>query len=506
MDKLALQDNDHCIIVVANMTFKDEPHGTNQMDIINFLEDQFALELENPDFHDFISPSIEREFRSIYSATPVVEATISPTKEHYQFISDDGPETYEIVEASQGFDPSGFDSESEKQEEEVEAEGWWRSNTAYITAGVCGGALLVGIVSLFVYRRRHRTRSGKSIDEDATSVKGGHESQSIPESVQFDLLPAEDLERGKHEDISSKGSSCDGFSLAESECGDHSSSSSFELSDDGSLSDDESRGSSVQNRIVTSAPGSTSVSEIDDGYTGKGPASDRHPESRAMSFRSSSENASKVFVMADDKSSVSSSGWDSSNDESSLDSGVESLRNCNVLKTQTTKQDKTPAASDIVKAIDMGDWTAVGATAAILASSRLSSGSCIEGEETSYSSGSDVERDVGSSASPTSVTESDIDSIKSVGSNLGEERLTDHRPFGDSPASRIAEPDPESACVSNSSQNRSRTSSYESELPDTVGPLRSPCDVAPRRMSGLMDPPALPPENGPIFASTSCFL
>ena len=65
------------------------------------------------------------------------------------------------------------------------------------------------------------------------------------------------------------------------------------------------------------------------------------------------------------------------------------------------RRDTSPDSSEIEEAIEMGDWAAVGATAAILASSTPSLGARIEDDDDS-NVGSDIEEDNDASSSDSS--------------------------------------------------------------------------------------------------------
>lgn len=152
------------------------------------------LELEDPEFHSIVPLFIKREIRSIYSSH-LIESTIPPAKVEYLEPSDDnGLET-----------PLGslhvFDY-AEMDDDEIEYE---RPNRYYITVGIGASALMVGIIGLFVYHRKQRyASSDKSIAEDNTTLKDGRDTQLTPRSVQHDLQPVEDLERGNDDGEGSK--------------------------------------------------------------------------------------------------------------------------------------------------------------------------------------------------------------------------------------------------------------------------------------------------------------
>ena len=192
--KLALHNSDHCIEVLTNVTIslKDKPPNTNKADIVNYVEDQFMLELEDPEFHSAVPLFIKREIRSIYSSH-LIESTIPPAKVKYLQPSDDnGLET--PLGSLQVLDYAG---EMDDDDLMVENESG-RSNKVYITVGIGALALMVGIIGLFVYhlKQRDNASSDKSIVGNNTTMKDGHDSPLTPRSVQYDLQPVEDLERG----------------------------------------------------------------------------------------------------------------------------------------------------------------------------------------------------------------------------------------------------------------------------------------------------------------------
>lgn len=192
--KLALHNSDHCVEVATNVTIslKDKSPNTNKTDIINFVEDKFMLELEDPEFYSVVPLFIKREIRSIYSSN-LIESTIPPAKVKYLQPSDDnGLET--PLSSLHVFDYAG---EMDDDDLMVENE-YGRPNKVYITAGIGALALMVGIIGLFVHHRKqqYNASSDKSIVEDNTTSKDGHDSQITPRSVQYDLQPVEDLERG----------------------------------------------------------------------------------------------------------------------------------------------------------------------------------------------------------------------------------------------------------------------------------------------------------------------
>lgn len=200
--KLALHNSDHCIEVLTNVTIslKDKLPITNKTDIVNFVEDKFMLELEDPEFHSVVPLFIKREIRSIYSSH-LIESTIPPAKDKYlQSVNDNGLETplgsLHVFDYAWEMDDDDFIVENE----------YGRPNKVYITAGVGALALMVGIIGLFVYHRKQRynASSDKSIVGDNTALKDGHDSQLTPRSVQYDLQPVEDLERGNDDGEGSK--------------------------------------------------------------------------------------------------------------------------------------------------------------------------------------------------------------------------------------------------------------------------------------------------------------
>jgi hypothetical protein len=83
---------------------------------------------------------------------------------------------------------------------------------------------------------------------------------------------------------------------------------------------------------------------------------------------------------------------------------VEEAHRSSVSSSSTQPYAATPDSSDIEDAIEMGDWTSVGATAAILASSKPRAGARVEKDDDSSDSSarSDSDDDDGSSGSDSS--------------------------------------------------------------------------------------------------------
>jgi hypothetical protein len=311
----------------VTIEFVGEPVGSDRTDTIVYFEDQFEVDVENGVFHDLIVPaSTKLQFRAIYSATPAgnVTTTIeSATEDSY-------PE----------FNVDDFLEEAEKEEGGGEGgeEGGGGSNVAGIAAGVCIGVAFVGIIGLFVYRRRRRAAEDKSDGGDGTSGRDGRESYNTPD---FDMEGVNDLKGRADDGGGSEASSRDQISSAESDS-DSSSMASFSgssssdytsTSSTGSSADDVSRGSSNY-RSSASGAGTTSVGVVDDvrPNSPRDSRAKRNVARAAAAFERESElNHSgsvdsardvgrRSATPTDDDSSAGSSGWDSSDGESSVDS------------------------------------------------------------------------------------------------------------------------------------------------------------------------------------------
>lgn len=281
-----------------------------------------------------------------------------------------------------------------------------KTNTIAIVASSCIALLLIGIVvGLFIYRgRNHRS--------DKSDVGDGRESYATPDfDTPNDLVGGE-----KNRDVSKV------FPVAES--GSDSSMESFS----GSSSDDSSTSTSDSNADDDSqSSGSLKYRSSTSAYAAHG---NSRASSRSSSRSSAKDRSRASSTPTDEDSSAGSSGWESSDGGSSVDSasvksykgdltrlksgststtpidgsiisssnsssqelgvannpqennhamdrGVTMIRveeesrksvSSSSSSSSSSRSDVTPSAKAIEEAIEIGDWQAVGATAAMLAS------------------------------------------------------------------------------------------------------------------------------------------
>ncbi|KAL7436999.1 hypothetical protein ACHAXH_003039, partial [Discostella pseudostelligera] len=430
-----IEATDHCIEVTTELTiqFMDEPSGS-QIDTLYQFEEEFESDIQDGTFLGFISPpSTKQEFRAIYPPT-----LLSELFEH----GDGGgnvaslPSTIPESETTQLADSDTIDKLIQDHDNATESSSSENenSNTAGIVSAVCIGLILIGI-TLFVVRRR------RVLNSTFMGIRGFEKKE---------FSPTDDLEEGNARgDGGSKHSSRDEFSSGESD--DSSSMQSYSSSENSSQSSESSQlDDSSQSNDDSSA--SSRSEEYDDRvnpYQKSDPntANDVEGLARNVSRRqkrlstgsmSSSSKSAGGSRAADDDSSAGSSGWDSSDGNSSVDTsladsytgdlssshsgrsddntatnpdqlppqvgnlltqrnvtmigvdeGLQEDVELTMISSESTSTDMTardreqnPRERDIQEAIEKGDWTAVGATAAILASTSSTGVSNVEMDDT----------------------------------------------------------------------------------------------------------------------------
>lgn len=276
---------DHCIEVknTVILEFVNESPNSNHNDTLNYMEDKFVTDINNGEFRNLILPtSTKEEFRLLYSSTDSTS-----TDENAALLN-----------------PDNAIGDADKK----------KTNTITIVASSCIALSLIGVVvGLFMRRRNHR--SDKSDVVDGISERDGRESYAA--TPDFDT--PNDLEGGEKERNVSKA-----FPVAES----GSDSSSME-SFSGSSSDDSSTSTSD-----SSADDELPLEKYRSSILEVGSAAEvyaAHGNSRASSqssSRSSAKDRSRASsTPTDEDSSAGSSGWESSNGSSSVDSAsVESYK------------------------------------------------------------------------------------------------------------------------------------------------------------------------------------
>ena len=341
------------------MEFEDEPPEYDRTAAIAYFETQFDIDVENGNFHDMIvPPSTKEEFRTIYIST----APVAP-----------GYNTTMTNDSS--FDVDEFIADSEASEGD-RAEGG--PNKAGIAVAVCIGVAVVGIIGFLVHRRRSSHTWGwfddKSHDGEAGKSKDGRESYATPDfdAVEGDMKARAEDDRdgdGSSDSSSSSSSSRDRISSGRSDS-DSSSMASFSSSESDSdsssgASTDGSRDRGSRSTYQSSASGGpasaysltpTDIDVDDDNDVGRqapGGPRDNAPTSPRDDDRASRRNVARAAAAlrkesgsshggsvssvkdasmgsrtpTDDDSSAGSSGWDSSDDDSTEYSGsVESYK------------------------------------------------------------------------------------------------------------------------------------------------------------------------------------
>jgi hypothetical protein len=215
-----------------------------------------------------------------------------------------------------------------------------KTNTIAIVASSCIMLLLIGVVvGLFIHRHRNYG-SDKSDVVDGINERDGRESYATPD---FDDTP-NDLEGGeKKRDVSkvfpvaesgSDSSSMESFSGSSSD-DDSSTSTSDSSADD----DDESSGSSKYKSSVSEVGSAAEV------YAAHG---NSRTSSRSSSRSSAKDRSRASSTPTDEDSSAGSSGWESSDGSSSVDSAsVESYKgDLTSLKSGSTST--TPIDGSII--------------------------------------------------------------------------------------------------------------------------------------------------------------
>lgn len=419
---VTIENTDHCIEVTTELMiqFEDEPIGS-EIDILYLFEEEFENDIQDGTFLGFISnPSTKQEFRAIYPPVTMSElfepgggSNASPTST---------PESEMLPPVVANADTLDKLIQDHDNAAESSSEGG-KSSTAGIVSAACIGLILIGVALFVVRRRQELNKSFKGIS--------GFEKRKFS--------PTDDLEGGNAQDVDSKHSSRDEFSSGKSDdsssmqyySGSESSSQSSQADDDSSQSDDDSTASSqsseYDDRVNPYQKADPNLAHDAEGVArnaGRSAANRMRSSNGNMSSTSKSAGGSRA---ADDESSAGSSGWDSSDGNSSVDTSLadsytgelssshsgRSDENSTTLPDQLPnmsnpvdnlltqrgvtmiavdegaqedieltmisnessstdthgrEREQYPSEGDIQEAIVKGDWAAVGATAAIIAS------------------------------------------------------------------------------------------------------------------------------------------
>lgn len=312
---VTIEATDHCIEVTTDLSiqFVDELIGS-EIDTLHLLEEEFENDIQDGTFLAFISPpSTKQEFRAIYP--PV---TMSELFEPGGGGNPSPPTTPESemlppVVNSDTLDKLIQDHDNATKNPPERG----NSSTAGIVSAVCIGLVLVGVAFFVVRRRRALNESYKGIS--------GFEKK--------DLGPTYDLEGGIGQEGDSKHSSRDEFSSGESN--DSSSMQSYSESErsgqssesdsDSSQSDDSSassRSSEYDDRVNPYQKNDPNVAYDVEGGGRNASRSTAHRKRSSNGSMSSSSKSAGGSRAADDDSSAGSSGWDSSDGNSSVDTST----------------------------------------------------------------------------------------------------------------------------------------------------------------------------------------
>ncbi len=313
---VTIEDTDHCIEVTTELTiqFEDEPIGS-EIDTLYLFEEEFENDIQDGTFLGFISPpSTKQEFRAIYPPVTMSElfepgggSNASPTST---------PESEMLPPVVTNVDALDKLIQDHDNAAESSSEGE-NLSTAGIVSAVCIGLALIG-VALFVVRRR------RELNESFKGISGFEKRE---------LSPTDDLEGGNAQDGNSKQSSRDEFSSGKSDdsssmqsySGSDSSSQSSQSDDDSSQSDDDStassRSSEYDDRVNPYQKADPNLAHDVEGVARNAGRSANRMRSSNGSLSSSSKSAGGSRV-ADDESSAGSSGWDSSDGNSSVDTSL----------------------------------------------------------------------------------------------------------------------------------------------------------------------------------------
>ncbi len=315
---VTIENTDHCIEVTTELMiqFEDEPIGS-EIDILYLFEEEFENDIQDGTFLGLISPpSTKQEFRAIYPPVTMSElfepggaSNATPTSTPESEILPPGVANADTLDKLIQDHDNAAESSSEGG----------KSSIAGIVSAACIGFVLIG-VALFVVRRRQKMNQ---------SFKGisGFEKREL-------FSPTDDLEEGNAQNGDSKHSFRDEFSSGKSDdsssiqyySGSESSSQSSQSDDDSSQSDDDSTASSRSseyddrvNLYQKADPNSVHDTEGVARNAGRSAANRMRSSNGSMSSSSKSAGGSRA---ADDESSAGSSGWDSSDGNSSVDTSL----------------------------------------------------------------------------------------------------------------------------------------------------------------------------------------
>ena len=339
---VTIEATDHCIEVTTDLMiqFTDEPLGS-EIDTLYLFEEEFEKDIQDGTFLGFISPpSTKQEFRAIYPPVTISElfeqgggsGNMSPTMTtvESEMLPPVAADADTIDKLIQDHDNAAESSSSEGGS----------SSTAGIVSAVCIGLVLIGVV-LFVFRRR------RELNASFKGIRGFEKKE---------FSPTDDLEEGNAHAGGSKHSSRDEFSSGDSHdsssmqsySGSESASQSSESDDDddSSQSDDSSASSrsSDYNDRVNPYP-KTDPNAVHDvegvaRNASRGSAHRKRSSNGSMSSSSKSAGGSRA---ADDDSSAGSSGWDSSDGNSSVDTSLADSYTGDLSSSHSGRSDENSA-------------------------------------------------------------------------------------------------------------------------------------------------------------------